>query len=42
MDDPAVLADRARLAEACALVERTQLEVQRLYARWEELEAKQK
>jgi ATP-binding cassette subfamily F protein uup len=42
MDDPAVLADRARLAEACTLVEATQLEVQRLYARWEELEAKQK
>jgi ATP-binding cassette subfamily F protein uup len=42
MDDPAVLADRTRLAAACALVETTQLEVQRLYARWEELEAKQK
>jgi ATP-binding cassette subfamily F protein uup len=42
MDDPAVLADRNRLAAACALVEKTQLEVQRLYARWEELEAKQK
>src|SRR5258706_734865 len=42
MDDPAVLADRNRLAAACALVETTQLEVQRLYARWEELEAKQK
>ncbi|MDB5320714.1 MAG: ABC-type transport system, ATPase component [Phycisphaerales bacterium] len=42
MDDPTVLADRTRLAAACALVETTQLEVQRLYARWEELEAKQK
>jgi ABC transport system ATP-binding/permease protein len=42
MDDPAVLADHNRLAAACALVEKTQLEVQRLYARWEELEAKQK
>jgi ATP-binding cassette subfamily F protein uup len=42
MDDPAVLADRTRLADACKKVETAQLEVQRLYTRWEELEAKQK
>jgi len=42
MDDPAVLADHRRLAEACKRVETAQLEVQRLYARWEELEEKQK
>jgi ATP-binding cassette subfamily F protein uup len=42
MDDPAVLADRNKLADACKRVEIWQLEVQRLYARWEELEAKQK
>jgi ATP-binding cassette subfamily F protein uup len=42
MDDPAVLADHIRLAEACKRVETTQLEVHRLYERWAELEAKQK
>jgi ATP-binding cassette subfamily F protein uup len=42
MDDPAVLADRTRLADACKKVESAQLEVTRLYSRWEELEAKQK
>ena len=42
MDDPAVLADRHQLAEACKRVETAQLTVQKLYARWEELEAKQR
>jgi ABC transport system ATP-binding/permease protein len=42
MDDPAVLADRHRLTEACKRVESAQLAVQQLYARWEQLEAKQK
>jgi ATP-binding cassette subfamily F protein uup len=42
MDDPAVLADRHQLAEACKRVEAAQLAVQNLYARWEQLEAKQK
>ena len=42
MDDPAVLADRNKLADACKRVETSLLEVQQLYARWEELEAKQK
>jgi ATP-binding cassette subfamily F protein uup len=41
MDDPAVLADRHRLAEACKRVESAQIAVQALYARWEQLEAKQ-
>jgi hypothetical protein len=42
MDDPAVLADRHKLADACKRVESAQLAVQALYARWEQLEAKQK
>lgn len=40
MNDPAVMADRRKLADACAQAEAAQAEVQRLYARWEELEAK--
>lgn len=42
MDDPAVLSDRIKLADVCKRVETHQVEVQKLYARWEELEAKQK
>jgi ATP-binding cassette subfamily F protein uup len=42
MDDPAVLADRNKLDAACRRVDAAQSEVQKLYARWEELEAKQK
>jgi ATP-binding cassette subfamily F protein uup len=41
MDDPTVLADRNKLAEVCKRVETHQLEVQKLYERWQELEAKQ-
>lgn len=39
--DPAVIADHVRLQEACAALDRAQVEVNRLYARWAELEAKQ-
>ena len=42
MDDPAVLADRNKLDAVCRRVESAQVNVQQLYARWEELEAKQK
>jgi ATP-binding cassette subfamily F protein uup len=42
MDDPAVLADRNRLDAACRRVDSAQTVVRDLYARWEELEAKQK
>jgi ATP-binding cassette subfamily F protein uup len=41
MDDPKVLADRNKLDAACRRVDAAQTEVQRLYARWEELETKQ-
>ena len=40
MEDPAVLADHQRLAEVCARMHEAQELVQRLYARWEELETK--
>lgn len=40
LDDPAVTADHARMAKACKSLENAQAEVTRLYARWEELEAK--
>ena len=42
MDDPAVLADRNKLDVACRRVDAAETTVQKLYARWEELEAKQK
>jgi ATP-binding cassette subfamily F protein uup len=42
MDDPKVLGDRNRLDAVCRRVEAAQVNVQKLYARWEELEAKQK
>jgi hypothetical protein len=42
MDNPAVLADRNRLDAVCRRVDAAQITVQSLYARWEELEAKQK
>jgi ATP-binding cassette subfamily F protein uup len=41
MDDPKVLADRNKLDAVCRRVEAAQVNVQKLYARWEELEAKQ-
>jgi ATP-binding cassette subfamily F protein uup len=41
MDDPKVLADRDRLHEVCEQVDAAQREVDRLYTRWEELQAKQ-
>jgi ATP-binding cassette subfamily F protein uup len=41
MDDPAVLADRNKLDAVCRKVDAAQSAVQKLYARWEELEAKQ-
>ena len=40
MNDPKVLADRDRLAAACAKASAAQAAVAVLYARWEELEAK--
>ena len=42
MDDPKVLADRNKLDAVCRRVESAQVAVQKLYARWEELETKQK
>jgi ATP-binding cassette subfamily F protein uup len=41
MDDPAVLADRNKLDAVCRKVDAAQVAVQKLYARWQELEAKQ-
>ncbi len=40
LGNPAVIADHARMAGACDVLGRAQAEVERLYARWEELEAK--
>lgn len=42
VNDPKILADRAKLTEACLEMEKAQARVTELYARWEELEAKQK
>jgi ATP-binding cassette subfamily F protein uup len=39
-DDPAIATSPAKLAEACSALEDAQAEVDRLYARWSELEAK--
>jgi ATP-binding cassette subfamily F protein uup len=41
MEDPQVLADHVRLAEACREMESAQQQVHALWARWEELQAKQ-
>jgi ATP-binding cassette subfamily F protein uup len=41
MSDPRVLSDHARLAEICRQASEAQELVRKLYARWEELEAKQ-
>ena len=40
LEDPAVLADRNKLHDACTRVDASQKKVQELYARWEELEAR--
>ena len=40
LDDPAVLADHAKTRDAYALLGGAQADVERLYARWAELEAK--
>jgi len=42
VDDPAVATDSQKLAERCRELEAAQAEVERLYARWAELEEKQK
>ena len=41
MEDPAVLRDRDKLADACSKMDEAQKLVQKLYARWQELEEKQ-
>src|SRR5215203_431573 len=41
-EDPAVASDPKALQERCEVLERSLKEVERLYARWAELEAKQK
>jgi ATP-binding cassette subfamily F protein uup len=41
LEDPAVIVDRLRLQNACLQVEEAQKAVDRLYARWAELEQKQ-
>ncbi|CAN5855070.1 ATP-binding cassette domain-containing protein [soil metagenome] len=40
LGEPAVMADRRKLDEACRVAGEAQAEVTRLYARWQELEAK--
>jgi ABC transport system ATP-binding/permease protein len=40
LEDPAIAADPARLRDACLKIEETQNAVDRLYARWSELEEK--
>ena len=42
MEDPAILADRDRLNDCCHNMGEAQELVRALYARWEELEAKQR
>ena len=42
MDDPAIARDHMKLAQCCREFESAQENVQKLYARWEALEAKQK
>ena len=41
VDDPAVMSDRHQMHEACEKLGEAQNEVERLYARWAELEGKQ-
>lgn len=41
MQDPAVLADHARMADACKALDSAQARVASLYARWATLEEKQ-
>jgi ATP-binding cassette subfamily F protein uup len=41
VEDPAVVSNHVKLAEACKVLEEAQARVNQLYARWEELEAKQ-
>ncbi|MCC6423801.1 MAG: ABC-F family ATP-binding cassette domain-containing protein [Phycisphaerales bacterium] len=41
MEDPKVLADHVQLAEVCRQMESAQLQARQLWARWEELQAKQ-
>lgn len=41
MEDPQVLADHVRLADVCREMETAQHQVRELWARWEELQAKQ-
>ena len=41
MEDPKVLADRDKLADACARMDKAQKLVQTLYVRWQALEEKQ-
>ena len=38
---PEILADHTKIASACAALDRAHARVAQLYARWEELEAKQ-
>ncbi|HVU65378.1 MAG TPA: ABC-F family ATP-binding cassette domain-containing protein, partial [Phycisphaerales bacterium] len=40
VNDPAVMADHVKMTEACSALESAQALVAKLYARWEELEAK--
>jgi ATP-binding cassette subfamily F protein uup len=40
--DPSISADSAKLQEACMAADAAQVMVERLYARWTELEAKLK
>jgi ATP-binding cassette subfamily F protein uup len=42
MDDPATAADHQKMAQACREYEAAQAQVQQLYARWEELDGKQR
>ena len=41
LEDPAIMSDAPRLQVTCAQMEETQKRVDKLYARWAELEQKQ-
>jgi len=41
LEDPAIMSDAPRLQVACERMEETQKRVDKLYARWAELEQKQ-
>jgi len=41
LEDPAIVSDAPRLQVTCAQVDETQKKVDKLYARWAELEQKQ-